>query len=82
MEFYFLQGFFKSFKSKPKSEIGLISAKKAFREVLAQLNVTNEDPCCETIYAPVRYNRTTNRLEYLSNAELGTYTQVPTAALA
>lgn len=76
MKFYFLKGFIKSFKSQPKSEIGLISAEKVFKEILTDLNVTHEDPCCSTTYAPVRYNKTTNKLEYLSNAEAGTYTVI------
>ena len=76
MKFYFLKGFIKSFKSQPKSEIGLISAEKVFKEILTDLNVTYEDPCCSTTYAPVRYNKTTNKLEYLSNAETGTYTVI------
>lgn len=76
MKFYFLKGLVKSFKSGPKSEIGLISANKVFKEVLTDLNVTFEDPCCPTDYAPVRYNKDTNELEYLSNAETGEYTTI------
>ena len=72
MKFYFLKGLVKSFKSGPKSEIGLISAK----EVLTDLNVTFEDPCCPTDYAPVRYNKDTSELEYLFNAETGEYRNV------
>lgn len=76
MKFYFLKGLVKSFKSGPKSEIGLISANKVFKEVLTDLNVTFEDPCCPTDYAPVRYNKDLSQLEYLSDAEAGTYTAI------
>jgi|JI10StandDraft_1071094.scaffolds.fasta_scaffold3681208_1 hypothetical protein len=76
MKFYFLKGFIKSFKSQPKSEIGLISAEKVFKEVLTDLNVTYVDPCCTSTFASVRYNKTTSKLEYLSDPELGTYTVI------
>lgn len=52
MKYFFLKGMIKSFKSGPKSEIGLISAIKVFKEVLTQLNVPFKDECCDATILP------------------------------
>jgi len=81
MALYVVKGLFKKIFGTPKSLIGLESFNKIIKTALGELNVTYEDPCCPTDFAPVRYNKDSGQLEYLSDAEAGTYTQVPVNSL-
>lgn len=76
-KYFTVKGIFKRFAKDPKNTVGIESFTKIVKEELTQLNITHSDACCPlTDFRPVRWNVDLAQLEYLSDAEAGTYTPV------
>lgn len=78
MNIYVLKGLFKTLPSQPKSIIGLIDFTKILKPILKRLGITYADSCCPTPtdFTTVRYNLTTNKVQYLSDPQTDTWTDV------